>query len=77
MDEGLFLEPKVEGRSISVYVSGDTRDEMEAKALDAAVAFFGSDVRFEIVPDYKIYYMAKITDEDHHAEGSITVRMVE
>jgi hypothetical protein len=43
------------GRELSVLVFGDTADEIQLAALDAARLFFGDTVRLVIVPAYKVH----------------------
>lgn len=43
-----------EGRLFSGSAVGDTADEIELAALDKARAFFGPDVRLEVVRNYAI-----------------------
>ena len=42
-------------KELTLLLFGDTSDEIELAALDAARAFFGSTVRLEIVPGYKVH----------------------
>jgi hypothetical protein len=43
------------GRTLSVYAYGDTAEQMELMALDKARAFFGTDVRLDVVRDYAVF----------------------
>jgi len=66
------------GRKISVLAFGDTADEIELYALDQARAFFGKDLRLEVVRSYEVWgistgsMLAKAGGKQHHAQ--ITVR---
>ena len=42
------------GRILVVTVLGDTADEIEMAALDAAREFFGPDRQLAVVPDYMV-----------------------
>lgn len=43
-----------EGRTMSVLAYGDNAAELEMYALDEARKFFGTELRLEIVQDYKV-----------------------
>ena len=45
-------ETRPAGREVSVFVFGDTADELELAALDEARPFFGDTVQLRVVPDY-------------------------
>ena len=75
MDAREFKYILDEDRTISVYVQGDTREEIEMAALDAARAFFGQEVRLEVIPVYKVNYLAS-AEPGHRGEGMILVREV-
>ena len=62
------------GRRIAIMAYGDTVTELEMDALDKARAFFGSDVRLEIWPEYGV--IADPINSDRKYFAGIYVREV-
>lgn len=54
MNEGTEARQETPGRMIVTSVNGDTADEIELAALDAARECFGREVRLEVVRDYLV-----------------------
>lgn len=63
-------EQQTSGRSISVRAKGSSAGELELDALDKARAFFGSDMRLEVVYDYQAAWT------EHPAPGYTAVVIV-
>lgn len=54
MNDDVTQRTQPAGRTIKVFVFGDTADEIEISALDEARKFFGANVRLEVVRDYEV-----------------------
>lgn len=56
-----------DGRIINVNAYGDNANEIELSALDEARAFFGPDVRLEVINDYRVY--RPLSDDKDNVDG--------
>lgn len=70
------------GRILWVVAYGDTADEIEMAALDAAREFFGPDRRLAVIPDYQVSSIGPHSPARDRASGkryvtSAKVRTVE
>lgn len=80
MNDDTEARQRAPGRTINVRVGGDTADEIELAALDAARAFFGDDRQLEVVRDYGVISTVPggpCADKKYYAPAGIEVRTVE
>ena len=52
--EGIDREARPAGRTFVALVAGDTAEEIELAALDAAREFFGAGPQLEVMRNYKV-----------------------
>lgn len=79
-DTGRATRPA--GREMSVLAFGDNVGEVEMAALDEVRAFFGEDLRLEIVPSYQVWDVRPTNALAAEANGKkyyarIVVRVIE
>lgn len=80
MNEDTEARQESRGRTINVYVAGNTADEIELAALDEARAVFGADIALEIIRDYAIHGTASSSTLKESVKkycASLKVRTVE
>jgi hypothetical protein len=82
MTEYTDRETRSPGREVSVFVFGDTADEIELAALDEARPFFGHHAQLTVIPAYKAVtvlpngpYAGQAAGKKYQA--TVTVRTIE
>lgn len=79
-DDDITQRQKPAGRTFGVSVAGDTADEIELAALDAAREFFGDSRQLEVVRDYRAFPVGLIAGHAQSGKkysAEVRIRTVE